>query len=365
MRIGLTFTERSVDKPNRRSAANEPSVSPADSLGVDDQEEEFDSPETIELIGAAIASHGHDVELLGDGEPMLRRLLDGRRPDLVFNFAEGRGGGRSREARVPAILETLGIPYVGSDPLTLAVTLDKEVGKRLVSTAGVAIAPGVLVERRVEDVDAQLLELKMPAIVKPAHEGSSKGIVSTSLVTTHEDLPQVIGQFARAYRQPILVEEYIEGDELTVGVVGNDEPDVIGIMRVLPRTPSDRPFLYDLQSKRDWRTMLIYECPARIPPLDLERVREATLACWKALGCRDFGRFDFRLRDGVPYFLECNPLPGLNPQSGDMCILARGMGIDHADLIGRILDAANRRLNLDVSFASERGSRRPSKSRGR
>src|SRR5690242_3947353 len=88
-------------------------------LRTDDAEEEFDSPATIQALADTLGSLGHEVELLGEGEPLMRRLLDGPRPDLVFNIAEGRGVSRSREARVPAILESLGIPYTGSDPLTL------------------------------------------------------------------------------------------------------------------------------------------------------------------------------------------------------------------------------------------------------
>ena len=106
--------------------------------GLGDEDEEFDSLETVQAITEVLESLGHQVDLLGDGEPLLHRLLEGSRPDLVLNFAEGTGSGRSREARVPAVLEMLGIPYTGSDPLTLAVTLDKDCAKRLVAAAGVA-----------------------------------------------------------------------------------------------------------------------------------------------------------------------------------------------------------------------------------
>ena len=108
----------------------------------DDDDEEFDSLETIEAVAARWRRCGHEVELLGDGEPLLRRLLEGPRPDLVWNIAEGTGQGRLREARVPAVLEMLDIPYTGSDPLTLAATLDKDCAKRLVAAAGVATPAG-------------------------------------------------------------------------------------------------------------------------------------------------------------------------------------------------------------------------------
>ena len=118
---------------------------------------------------------------LGDGMPLLRRLVDGSRPDLVFNFAEGTGSGRSREARVPAVLEMLDIPYTGSDPLTLAATLDKPCAKQLVRGAGLATPDWLVVSmaticRSFIDLRRRLTTMPLPVIVKPACEGSSKGI---------------------------------------------------------------------------------------------------------------------------------------------------------------------------------------------
>ena len=122
--------------------------------------------------------------------------------------------------------------------------------------------------------------------------------------------------------------------------------EVIGIMRVLPQGPTKGPFVYSLDVKRDWQRLVCYECPARLSPQDTQAVRAAALACWHALGCRDVSRFDFRLRKGVPYFLEANPLPGLSPISGDLVLLSGSVGIDYSELIARILQAALERLNL-------------------
>src|ERR671939_2009009 len=134
MRIGITYDLKTEGRDGS-SRAGLP----------DDHQEEFDSPATIEAIAAVLRGLGHEVEKLGDGPGLLRRLLEAP-PDFVFNFAEGQGVGRSREARVPAVLEMLGIPYSGSDPLTLAVTLDKDCAKRLVRSAGVGTPPRLLVE---------------------------------------------------------------------------------------------------------------------------------------------------------------------------------------------------------------------------
>src|SRR5438094_6732221 len=135
MRIGITFDLKSDGSTNGSLRAGVP----------DDLQEEFDSPATIEAIASVLRGLGHDVEKLGDGRELMERLL-AQPPDFVFNFAEGQGIGRSREARVPALLDMLGIPYTGSDPLTLAVTLDKDCAKRLVQSAGVAVPKGMVIE---------------------------------------------------------------------------------------------------------------------------------------------------------------------------------------------------------------------------
>jgi D-alanine-D-alanine ligase len=326
MRIGITYDLRSD------------AVAPADVP--DDFQEEFDSPATIEAIASVLRGLGHEVEKLGDGRELLERLLADP-PDFVFNFAEGQGVGRSREARVPAVLEMLGIPYTGSDPLTLAATLDKDWAKRLVESVGVRAPPGMVVQaqERMANLQSAICNLQYPVIVKPAWEGSSKGIRGQCLVDRPADLPDVVDRLRRDHRQPILLEEFIDGDELTVGIVGNDPPRIIGVMRVVPRANTER-FVYGLEVKRDFRRLVRYECPAGLPPAVNRTVIDAALSAYRILGCRDVARIDFRLRDGIPYFLEVNPLPGLNPESSDLVILAELAGWTHARLITAILAAA-------------------------
>jgi D-alanine-D-alanine ligase len=330
MRIGITY-DLKMDVP---PTADLP----------DDFQEEFDSPTTIEAIARVLRGLGHQVEKLGDGRDLLARLLS-EPPELVFNFAEGQGIGRSREARVPAVLEMLDIPYTGSDPLTCAVTLDKDCAKRLVASAGVVVPGGVVLGPR-DDAAAICRDRSFPgfpALLKPAWEGSSKGIRGKCLVEGPAELVEVVESLRRDHRQPILIEEFIVGDELTVGLVGNDEPRILGVMRVLPFQKS-KHFIYSLEVKRDWRARVRYECPAQLSDKELAAVREAAVRAYRVLGCRDVGRVDFRLRNGVPYFLEVNPLPGLNPESSDLVILAEKAGWTYARLIEAIINAALERL---------------------
>jgi D-alanine-D-alanine ligase len=146
------------------------------------------------------------------------------------------------------------------------------------------------------------------------------------------------------YRQAILIEEFIEGDEVTVGLVGNaPSPEILGLMRVRPKVADPR-FVYSLEVKRDWDERIEYETPARLPAGVENHLIEAARAVYVALGCRDVARLDFRVRDGIPYFIEANPLPGLAPGWSDLVILARGYGVDHPELIRRILRSTLDRL---------------------
>jgi D-alanine-D-alanine ligase len=375
MRIGITFdlkTDEAGMKAEGGGTSIPSPVGPDPSCLPDDFQEEFDSPITIEAIAAALRDLGHEVDLLGNGRELIERLLADP-PEFVFNIAEGQGIGRSREARVPALLEMLGIPYTGSDPLTLAATLDKDCAKRLVQTAGVAVPRGLVIAqegtrdegrgtrannassflprpsplapRPSSEPLAPCPSLDLPVIVKPAWEGSSKGIRGHCLVERWDDLPAVVDSLRRDHRQPVVVEEFIQGDELTVGMIGNDAPEIVGIMRVLPQQPAER-FIYSLEVKRDYQRQVRYECPARLPAETLERIAESARAAYHVLGCRDVARIDFRLRDGIPYFLEVNPLPGLNPETSDLVILARLSGWSYPRLIRSILQAAMTRLSL-------------------
>src|SRR6267378_4372775 len=176
MRIGITY-DLKADGPQRADLP-------------DDFQEEFDSPATIESLAAVLRGLGHEVVKLGDGRELLERLLADP-PDFVFNIAEGQGVGRSREARVPAVLEMLGIPFTGSDPLTLAVALDKDCARRLVASVGVPVPWGTVIAPDASDPDV-LETVHYPAIVKPNWEGSSKGIRSKCLVHAPGELAEVV-----------------------------------------------------------------------------------------------------------------------------------------------------------------------------
>jgi D-alanine-D-alanine ligase len=327
MRIGLTYDLKEAVSPGAGG--------PQDAL------EEYDSSETVELIETALKSAGHSVVRLGGGAEFLANILR-ERVDLVFNIAEGRGNYVSREAQVPSVLEMLDIPYSGSSPQCLTICLDKPLSKKLAIAAGVPTPQWCLI-----DSPAQLSRisgngLAFPAIIKPAGEGSSKGIGVSSLVASPAEAAETVGRLLKCYRQPMMVEEFIPGDEVTVGIVGNAPPAILGMMRILPRKRTDC-FIYSLEVKRDYLNLVSYECPARLEEEVLARIADASLKAFTALGCRDFARLDFRVSpEGIPYFLEVNPLPGLGIHS-DLVIMALKLGWRYEELIDAVLQAAVKR----------------------
>jgi len=324
MRIGLSYDLKEAI-PTGHDA-------PVDAL------EEYDSPETIEIISAALEARGHSVVRLGGGAEFIDNIRQVK-VDIVFNIAEGRGTYRSREAQVPSILEMLDIPYTGSDPQCLSICLDKPVTKKLVAAAGASTPRWRVIDNNEIPGRTSWDEFPFPAIIKPAHEGSSKGIGLDSIVNNPEQAGAMVPKLLAYYRQPVMVEEFIAGDEVTVGIMGNSPPRVLGLMRILPRK-NEAPFVYSLEVKRDWEALVDYECPARLEEKVLDKLSASSLKVFQALGCRDFARIDFRVsKEGEPYFLEINPLPGLGTYS-DLVIMAIKLGWTHEALIGAVLDAA-------------------------
>jgi len=324
MRIGLSYDLKESIAPQQASC--------------DDAFEEYDSSETVELIATSLEVEGHTVTMLGGGREFVGKTLR-EKVDFVFNIAEGRGTYRSRESQVPSILEMLDIPYSGSDPQCLAICLDKPLTKKLVALEGVSTPTWRVINNRQELRQIDGCRFPFPAIIKPAYEGSSKGIRLTSVVEDTRQAIEVVENLLDKYHQPAMMEKIILGDEVTVGILGNSPPKVLGMMRILPKQKNDY-FLYTLEVKRNYLELVDYECPAGLEEKILRRLQTSSLKAFEALGCRDFARLDFRISPaGVPYFLEINPLPGLGAHS-DLVIMAKKMGWSHRQLISAVLNAA-------------------------
>jgi len=315
MRVGVTFDLR------------------ADYLAMglgEEETAEFDAPETIDAICEALTNLGQQPVRVGGMRRLAEALVRGERFDAVFNICEGMKGA-AREAQVPALLDAYEIPYVFSDALTLALSLDKAMAKHVVRDHGVRTPDFAVLERA---ADAQQITLAPPLFVKPLCEGSGKGIDGRSLVNDARELHAVVASLIERFHQPVLVEEFVGGREFTVGITGTgDDAEVLGVTEIC-RTDKFIGEGYGYRNKEYWEDKVVI----RLCEDGAARsAGEVALAAWRALRCRDGGRVDIRNDDrGNPNFIEANPLAGLRPDYSDLCFIANFKGISYDDLIGKI-----------------------------
>ncbi len=341
----------------KKNAPTWPGISP-------DHWDDLDSEKTIQAITEAIEAGGHRVTFL-EGDVTLYDNVRKVKPDICFNICEGHFGD-AREAQVPAILEMLRIPYTGSRVLNLALTLDKPMTKRVLAYHSLPTPPFQTFERITETLDP---DMKFPLFVKPSREGTGMGISAESIVHNEQELRKQLRRLFERYDQPVLVERFIDGREVTVGVVGNligpvawrmpEDDEAPRIQRGLhffppleidmSRYPAEEKGVYTSRIKVDWVDEFHYLCPAPLPDEMVDDLNWLTAATFRITGCQDVARVDFRLDasdNNKPYILEINPLPGLNPDYSDLCVEAKADGWTYEGLVNRILDEALERHGL-------------------
>ncbi len=304
---------------------------------------ELDGEEVLHAVVEALALLG-EVRVWDTTSLTPAEIASQRRPDLIFNVATGfRGIGR--EAQAPALFEWLGWPYTGSDPVTLGITLDKWYTKSVLRSAGLPTPAASLVQRPESD---HLSGLRFPLLIKPVAEGSGIGIRETSFVETERELLPRVAAHLDIYHQPALVEEFLEGREFTVALIGN-----AGSWHVLPiveidfgKLPALRYPIYGYEAKWECPNPEELICPARVTD-SLRLSLEATaVATCEALRVRDWARVDLRLdRDGTPNVLEVNPLPGIlpGPLPADISaftLAAYAAGLDYSGMVRRLVRTA-------------------------
>ncbi len=313
--------------------------------GPEDALEEYDSPATVDAIERVLTVHGYEVQRLGGGRNFLAAVLEAP-PDLVFNIAEGRGS-RSREAHVPAVCEMLGVAYTHSDPLTMALSLDKGAAKRIAQSFGVPTPRFAVIENA---RDLESVSLEYPLFAKPLFEGSSMGIRRNSKLENEAALRERIGKLLRDYAEPVLVEEFCSGPEFTVAILGAGAgARVVAAMEIIPKKVATAEFVYSLEIKRssDWESEMEYAVPPRRTPREIAAIEAVALGAYCALGCRDIARVDVRTgRDGAPQFIEANPLPGIAPGWSDLALLWKQLGRTYDDLISSVVAEACARLGV-------------------
>ncbi len=309
--------------------------------------------ETVTAVRDAIAEV-HDVEMVEANEDAFQRLRE-LRPEFVFNMSEGLHG-VSREAQIPAMLEMLQIPYLGSDPLTLAVCLDKSRAKEILAHYNIPTAPFTVVRTMEELDDARV---RFPVMVKPLHEGSSKGIYDSCVVRDPQELEREVRTILETYEQPALIEDFLDGREFTVALLGNgSEVRVLPIVELkFDALPPGVNHIYSYEAKWIWdrseNPLEIFECPARLDEHLRSSIEEICLNAFHILRCRDWARIDVRLdRNGRPNIIEVNPLPGILPRPEDNSCFpkaARAAGIDYRRLIQTVTDIGMTRAGIAIN----------------
>lgn len=307
-------------------------------LGLSEEETaEFDAEETIAAVCAALAGLGHEAVRIGHVKALAAALVAGTRWDAVFNICEGLKG-FAREAQVPALLEAYDIPYIFSDPLTLALALDKAMAKRVARDCGVPVADFAVIETT-RDIDR--VALPFPLFLKPVAEGSGKGVGLLSKVDTPAALERTANDLLKRYQQPVLAEEFLPGREFTIGITGTGaEAEILGVVEIVPNA-NYIGHGYGLENKEQWEDKLKIVRATDAAALEAGAV---ALAAWRVLRCRDGGRIDIRQdRGGKPCFIEVNPLAGIRPGYSDLCFIAEFEGLSYRQLIGRFVASFLRR----------------------
>ncbi|MBN1620538.1 ATP-grasp domain-containing protein [candidate division WOR-3 bacterium] len=304
---------------------------------------ELDSDITIEAIEKAVKSAGFEVERVGSVKKLIEALACGKRWDVVFNISEGiRGTGR--EALVPALLDHYKIEYTFSGPLTMAATLDKPTAKIIAWHHNIP-TPDFFVVSHGQNIPDYARKMKYPLFVKPAAEGSGKGVSTKSIVNDFGELKNECKRLAEFFSQPVIVEKFLCGREYTTALLENSEGvQIIGTAEVIFNDNAEGS-IYSYSNKEKFETRVRYEI---VEGKKAKNCAELAMKAWTAFSCRDCARVDFRENaEGEIEFLEINPLPGLNPLRSDLPIIAELVKMDYNDLILKILESAIKRLRKE------------------
>ncbi len=301
--------------------------------------DDLDDLETVNKILESLRSLGHEAKYF----PAVIESLDAIKlfnPDLCFNSSEGHYGA-SREAQMPAMLDILRIPYTCAGVLGMSLSHNKHVAKRMFCCAGLPTAK-FFVLRHPEELDGY--ELHYPLFVKPAYEGSSIGINEKALVKNHKDLVKQVKWVWDQTKGDILIEEYIEGREFTIAILGDE---VLPIVEIISPTG-----FYSNEQKEDLQSEVYRVCPAKLSNEKTQEFKELALKAKKVLELEDVCRMDMRMdAEGKPYILEVNPIPLMcpDPEQASLVYAARAAGYSYKDMVRKIIESAAKRYHLKLN----------------
>lgn len=293
-------------------------------------------------IEEVLSSKYDCIHLLAD-ENIISTLKD-EKVDLVFNLSNGLIGD-SKLAQFPAMLEFADIPYTASSVLGHALASNKLYSSSIFQASGIP-TPKFKAIYNMADLDD--LDVDFPVIIKPNDEGSSRGIYQDSLVFNVEDLKTKLSEDLKIYNPPILINEFINGKEFSVGIIGNgDDTRALGIQEIdLSGLPEDMFQFYSFEVKTYYKSHTQYFIPARLSDDLLELIEKTAIRAYNSLDLKDYARVDIILRDDIPYVLEINSLPGLMKNKSSLYRMAEATDLGYDNLIFEIVDLARKRYNL-------------------
>lgn len=301
--------------------------------------DDLDDQETVNMILESLRSLGHEAKYF-PAEIESIEALKQFNPDLCFNSSEGHYGA-SREAQMPAILDILRIPYTCAGVLGMSLSHSKHVAKRTFRCAGLPTA-NFFVLRHPDELDGYTI--KYPLFVKPAYEGSSIGINANAMVKNHDELEKQVNWVWDQTHGDILIEEYIEGREFTIGILGDE---VLPIVEIVSPTG-----FYSNEQKEDLESEVYRVCPAELSEAKTREFQQLALDAKKALELEDVCRMDMRMdAKGNAYILEVNPIPLMcpDPEQASLVYAAREAGYNYKDMVEKIITSAAKRYHLKLN----------------
>jgi D-alanine-D-alanine ligase len=312
--------------------------------------EELTPIEEYELMAEKLSQNGFEAYPLNISDDLRILVKDVKKnnPDVIFNFMELYEENARLEMNIVGILELLGIPYTGAPPMALSNCQSKVLAKRILNSYGIRTARYTLIKMQSKHYNH---DLKYPLIVKPAYEDASVGIENKSIVEDAKSLRERVNYTLSFFQQPALVEEYIEGRELNVAVLGDNDPSALPISEIdFSQMPDHLYNIVSYQAKWDPNHEAYHKtipsCPAKLPKRIEKKAKQIAVDVFKIMGCRDYARIDMRLSaDNKLYVLEVNPNPDLTESAGFMRS-AEAAGYSYIQTLKKIIDLALKRGRL-------------------
>ncbi len=309
--------------------------------------EELTPIEEYEFMATKLCKSGLEAYPLNifDDLGILLKDIRKNQPDVIFNFMELYKDNSRLEMNLVGMLELLGTPYTGAPPMALANCQSKVLAKRILNSYGIKTANFILIKKSVKHYKHNL---KFPLIIKPVFEDASVGIENNSIVKNTKELRERVEYILTVFQQPALVEEFIEGRELNVAVMGDKEPFALPISEIdFTEMPEHLYNIVSYQAKWDPNHEAYHKtipsCPAILPKKVEKKAKEIAVEAFKIMGCRDYARIDMRLsHNNELYVLEVNPNPDLTESAGFMRS-AEAAGIGYVGALKKIISFAKLR----------------------